>query len=35
MSEIDEIGEVKQKNFQRHVRVILLTLPMLIEDKLL
>ncbi|CAD8179506.1 unnamed protein product [Paramecium octaurelia] len=35
MSEIDELGEVKQKNFQRHVRVILLTLPMLFEDKVL
>ncbi|CAD8108582.1 unnamed protein product [Paramecium primaurelia] len=35
MSEIDELGEVKQKNYQRHVRIILLTLPMFLEDKTL
>lgn len=33
MNEIDELGEVKQNGFKRHVRIIMVTLPFFLEDE--
>lgn len=33
MNEIDELGEVKQNGFKRHVRIIMLALPLFLEDE--